>query len=243
MLFKLDMAKQINGMPCKFRQNRAKTAVCDNGCGKKDTVTDEGSKLEFNDITSDIFEVKDNFISGISVKTTVKELKESVNETGYVRVVKDGKVVEDNTSLATGMKIQLMNGTEVLKEVTVVVTGDTNGDGNISVTDMISVKAHILKKSTLTDAYGEAGDTNGDGSISITDFIQIKAHILGKSSLEKKSVKTVDTVKYNAAPAQEPAPKKETAKTESVYNVYTADFLVPARFVFLAGTETIKRSF
>lgn len=220
-----------------------KTAVCDNGCGKKDTVTDEGSKLEFNDITSDIFEVKDNFISGISVKTTVKELKESVNETGYVRVVKDGKVVEDNTSLATGMKIQLMNGTEVLKEVTVVVTGDTNGDGNISVTDMISVKAHILKKSTLTDAYGEAGDTNGDGSISITDFIQIKAHILGKSSLEKKSVKTVDTVKYNAAPAQEPAPKKETAKTESVYNVYTADFLVPARFVFLAGTETIKRSF
>ncbi|MBR4852122.1 MAG: dockerin type I repeat-containing protein, partial [Clostridia bacterium] len=161
-----------------------KTAVCDNGCGKKDTVTDEGSKLEFNDITSNIFEVKDNFISGISVKTTVKELKEAVNETGYVRVVKDGKVVEDNTALATGMKVQLMNGNEVVKEVTVVVTGDTNGDGNISVTDMISVKAHILKKSTLTGAYAKAGDTNGDGGISITDFIQIKAHILGKSSLE-----------------------------------------------------------
>ncbi|MBO7245452.1 MAG: dockerin type I repeat-containing protein, partial [Clostridia bacterium] len=161
-----------------------KTALCDHGCGAKDTVTDEGSKLEFNDITSDIYEVKDGFISGISIKTTVKELKESVNETGYVRVVKDGKVVEDNTALATGMKLQLVIGNKVVKEVTVVVTGDTNGDGNISVTDMISVKAHILKKSTLTDAYAKAGDTNGDGGISITDFIQIKAHILGKSSLE-----------------------------------------------------------
>ena len=226
-----------------FEADGTKTAVCDNGCGIKDTVTDEGSKLKHNDITSEIYAVKDNLISGISVKTTVKELKESVNETGYVRVVKDGKVVADNTALATGMKIQLMNGTEVVKEVTVVVTGDTNGDGNISVTDMISVKAHILEKSTLTDAYGKAGDTNGDGKISITDFIQIKAHILGKSSLEKRSVKAIDTVTYNAALVQEPAPKKETAKAETVYTVCVADFLVPAKNTFLMWVLPIKRSF
>ncbi len=226
-----------------------KTALCDHGCGTKDTVTDEGSKLEFNDITSDIYKVKDGFISGISIKTTVKELKESVNETKYVRVVKDGKVVEDKTVLSTGMKIQLMNGSEVLKEITVVVTGDTNGDGNISVTDMISVKAHILKKSTLTHAYAKAGDTNNDGSISITDFIQIKAHILGKSSLEKNTIKTYSAAKYNAAPVTvqknvKPTPKKEVAlASDSVCCMCIADFLVPARFTLLTGTETIKRSF
>ena len=142
-----------------------------------------------------------------------------------------------------------MNGSEVLKEITVVVTGDTNGDGNISVTDMISVKAHILKKSTLTDAYSEAGDTNGDGSISITDFIQIKAHVLGKSSLEKTTVKTYSADKYNAAPVAveeivNPAPKKEVALTsDSVCCMCIADFLVPAKFVFTTGTEVIKRSF
>ena len=48
---------------------------------------------------------------------------------------------------------------------------------------MISIKAHILKKSTLTGVYAIAADTNGDSGISITDFIQIKAHILKKSSV------------------------------------------------------------
>ncbi len=215
-----------------------KTAVCDNGCGTKDTVTDEGSKLEFDDITSDIYEVKDGYISGISIKTTAKELKESVNETDYVRVVKDGKVVEDKAVLATGMKLQLVVGDKVIKEVTVVVVGDTNGDGNISVTDMIAVKAHILKKSTLKDAHAKAGDTNGDGNISITDFIQIKAHILGKSSLEKKSVKTVEAVKYNAQPKE-----KEPAETENVFSVCVASLPVPQRKLFFAGAQTIKRSF
>ena len=76
-----------------------------------------------------------------------------------------------------------MDGNTVVKSYTVVVTGDTNGDGAISVTDMIAVKAHVLKKTLLTGAYADAGDTSNDNAISITDFIQIKAQILGKSSI------------------------------------------------------------
>ena len=60
---------------------------------------------------------------------------------------------------------------------------DTNGDGKITVTDMLAVKAHVLKKTLLTGAYAEAADTSNDNAISITDFIQIKAHVLGKSSV------------------------------------------------------------
>ena len=65
----------------------------------------------------------------------------------------------------------------------VIVTGDTNGDGKITVTDMIAIKSHLLGKSKFTGAAEKAADTNGDGKISITDFIQLKAHILGKSSV------------------------------------------------------------
>lgn len=67
---------------------------------------------------------------------------------------------------------------------TTVVKGDANGDGAISVTDMVMVKSHLLRKSTITGSAAKAADTNGDGSITITDFIQIKAHILGKSKLK-----------------------------------------------------------
>ena len=69
------------------------------------------------------------------------------------------------------------------------MTGDTSGDGKINITDMIAVKAHVLKKSTLTGAYSNAGDVNGDGKINITDFIKIKAVLLGKDSISGVTVK------------------------------------------------------
>ena len=84
------------------------------------------------------------------------------------------------------MKVKIMDGDTVKAEYTVVVTGDTNGDGNISVTDMIAIKAHVLGSSTLSNEYARAADTSGDGGISITDFIQIKAKILGKGDIIAK---------------------------------------------------------
>ena len=65
----------------------------------------------------------------------------------------------------------------------VAVAGDANGDGRVTITDMISIKSVLLGKSTLTGDAAKAADTNGDGKITITDFIQVKAHLLGKSTL------------------------------------------------------------
>ncbi len=62
--------------------------------------------------------------------------------------------------------------------------GDLNGDGKVTVTDMLSLKAHLLGKSKLTGKAAKAADTNKSGTITITDFIQIKAHILGKNVLK-----------------------------------------------------------
>ena len=77
------------------------------------------------------------------------------------------------------MTVKIMDGNTVKATYTVIVTGDTNGDGDISITDMLAVKSHILQKSTLAGIYAIAADTSGEGDISITDFIQIKAKILG----------------------------------------------------------------
>ena len=70
-----------------------------------------------------------------------------------------------------------------MKSYTVIVTGDINGDGKISITDMIAAKAHLLNKEIIRGTSATAADTNGDGKISITDFIQIKAKLLGKGSI------------------------------------------------------------
>lgn len=134
-------------------------------------------------VTSSKFTISGNKISKISAGTTVSALLNGISEGSYCKVYNGNSVVSGNSNVGTGMVVKIMDGNTVKASYTVIVTGDTNGDGNITVTDMIAIKAHVLKKSTLSGVYATAADTNGDSGISITDFIQVKAKILGKGSI------------------------------------------------------------
>lgn len=143
-------------------------------------------------ITSNTFHVNQStgYISKVTVGTTVNTLWSSLNERDYVVIYdKNGNVVSGTTVLATGMTAVIMDEGTSTKKYTVVVTGDTNGDGKINITDMIAVKACTLKKSGLSGAYEKAGDVNGDGKINITDFIKVKATTLKKDSITGVAVK------------------------------------------------------
>lgn len=135
------------------------------------------------EITSNVFHIQGDSIGKVGVGTSANSFVSNLSQSGSVQVYKGSTQISGNTAIGTGMEVKLMDGNTVVKSYTVVVTGDTNGDGAISVTDMIAVKAHVLKKTLLTGAYADAGDTSNDNAISITDFIQIKAQILGKSSI------------------------------------------------------------
>lgn len=142
-------------------------------------------------ITSSVFSINqtNGYISKITVGTTVYSLWSSINERDYVAVFdKKGSTLSGESILATGMTAGIMDDGAVTKRYTIIVTGDTNGDGKINITDMIAVKACTLKKSDLTGAYEKAGDVNGDGKINITDFIKVKATTLKKDTITGVSV-------------------------------------------------------
>ena len=138
-------------------------------------------------ITSGTYSISGGFISKIGAGTTVSQLLNGINERAYCKVYKGSSEVTGGTLIGTGMTVKLLDGSTVKQTLTIVVTGDTNGDGNITITDMLAVKSHLLKKSTLTGAAAKAADTSGDKAISITDFIQIKAHILGKDKVQARA--------------------------------------------------------
>ncbi|MBQ8624736.1 MAG: hypothetical protein IJ419_01005 [Agathobacter sp.] len=123
------------------------------------------------------------YISKLSIGTTIKNFIDSLNEKEYIKVFKGDQEAEENDLLGTGMLAQIMDDDKIVKKYTVIVTGDTNGDGKISITDMLAVKASVLKKSNLTGAYEKAADVNGDGKITITDFIKTKAVLLKKDTI------------------------------------------------------------
>ena len=178
-----------------------KTACCDHGCGATNTVVDEGTKLGESSITSDRFCVTEQYISKIAVGTTVSQLLEGIHENAYVKVFRNGKEVAEDTRLGTGMVVKLMvNGEEVMSWE-IVITGDVNGDGGITLSDMLAVKAHLLEKKMLDGAYAQAADINGDNTVSLTDFLRVKAKLLEKGEIEPRAV--ADPVQQTKAVAVE----------------------------------------
>lgn len=143
-------------------------------------------------ITSNVFQVNQSngYISKITVGTTANTLWSGFAEKDYVVIYdKKGNIISGSTLVGTGMTVAIMDEGTAVKKYTTVVTGDTNGDGKINITDMIAVKASTLKKSGLSGSYEKAGDVNGDGKINITDFIKVKATTLKKDSIAGVAVK------------------------------------------------------
>ena len=87
------------------------------------------------------------------------------------------------------MKIVIVDGNTIRKQYTIIVTGDVNGDGKINVADMMSVKSHILKKTTLSGNWYNAADVNGDSKINVADFMSVKGYILKKNNIPGIAVK------------------------------------------------------
>ena len=60
-----------------------------------------------------------------------------------------------------------------------IMLGDVNGDGEINVTDIAKVAAHIKGIKALDEKGFKAADVNGDGDVNVTDIAKIAAHIKG----------------------------------------------------------------
>lgn len=138
-------------------------------------------------ITSEAVTVGENTISKITAGMTANDLLAQIPERDYIKIYRDDKEVGADAKVATGMEVRLIVGDNVVQSLTIIVTGDINGDGNISVTDFLMLKSHLLKKSTLEGVYASAADTNGDGNITVTDFLQVKAHLLRKNDITPRS--------------------------------------------------------
>ncbi len=66
----------------------------------------------------------------------------------------------------------------------IVVKGDNNGDGKLSMLDVLRARRHILKMETLTGACEKATDVNGNGRIDIMDILMMQKDILGLEKIQ-----------------------------------------------------------
>ena len=120
-------------------------------------------------------------------KNTVEEISlQFINASGILTFTNaDGVIVSGTDKVGTNTVISLMNGDEVLDSITVVMTGDVDCDGAITVKDVSYAARVIAKKNTADAAQLRAMDVNGDGKVNIRDVSCLLRFLVGKEQISQ----------------------------------------------------------
>lgn len=69
-----------------------------------------------------------------------------------------------------------------------ILKGDSNCDGSVSAADVVTLKAHLLNITPLSDEAKAAADINGDSEINVIDFILLKNILIKDTASSESSI-------------------------------------------------------
>ncbi len=130
-------------------------------------------------ITSSGLKLNGSNLMGLEVGMTLNDINNKINALGGSLTGADLSV-----KAGTGMTIKITNGIEI-KAYTLIVKGDTSGDGAINALDLLQVQKSILGSYKMSDSQKLSADTSNDGSINALDLLQIQKNILGSYKIEQ----------------------------------------------------------
>ena len=133
--------------------------------------TEGKATISLKKLSSGKYEVTDdNEIKNVLPNTKVDDLKD--NLTGGENTIikdKDGNTISSG-NIGTGSTVTTPSG----DVYTVIVKGDLNGDGKVTLTDLAQLKLHMVETTLLQEPYKSGADIDGDGSVTLTDLGKLK---------------------------------------------------------------------
>ncbi len=135
-------------------------------------------------ITSSVYRINntEKYISAISINSTVAGFKTGITN-GTVRVY-NGSTEVTSGVMKTGMKIEAYDvDSNLLAVYTAVVTGDINGDGSVSIADLVLMNRYLLGLQSITGANLKASDINNSATVTISDLVKLNRVLLGLDSI------------------------------------------------------------
>ncbi len=116
------------------------------------------------------FQVKSTVgaLTGVTAGMTVADVLSQFSGDS-IEVAQNGTILDNDEVIGTGCVIQLVNSDIVIDTLTVVVKGDLDGDGEISVKDARKALRAAVGLENITDYQTLAGDIDNNNIISISD--------------------------------------------------------------------------
>lgn len=127
-------------------------------------------------------------ISGIDYKeNTVADIKQKIITNLEIEIVNnENKVLQDTDIVGTGTKIRIKENNHILREYTIIIYGDANGDGKINSVDLLVIQRHILEIEHLKEIYKKASNVSKRvAKPTSVDLLIIQRHILKLHVIEQ----------------------------------------------------------
>ena len=181
-----------NGMISAFKEGNSVITVTseENSLIKKECNLIVVSRMEDSEIHFDSSLILNGLeVSGISfLENKVSDIKQKITTNYEIQIVNSkNEVLDDNKIITTGTKIQVKNDNLILREYTILIYGDVNGDGRINSVDLLVLQRHILRIEEIEGVYMKAGNVRKDGKKPTSvDLLLIQRHILGLQTINQK---------------------------------------------------------
>ncbi len=139
-------------------------------------------------ITSSKYTIKNSNITGLSTNLKVSTFTSNISvQNGTVQLVSSNGKAKTTGVMATGDKLHLRykDSGSIYKTYNIVIYGDINGDGAISLIDLLHVQRHLLNTSKLSEVFYTAADISKDNRITLVDLLMVQRHLLGTAYIQQ----------------------------------------------------------
>lgn len=131
----------------------------------------------------DYIEIKENneiYLKYIQPNSTQEMIKENVITNGTIKMFRGSQEISDSKAKGyTGEKMGIdLHGER--KSYTLCVMGDTDGNGNVDMSDLLRINKHRINKQFLSEENLIAGDVNKDDKVDLKDLLRVNKFRLGK---------------------------------------------------------------
>lgn len=128
-----------------------------------------------------------DFICGLEPQSSVSDfLSKFTVSNGSLQLLDAKGNSKASGTIVTGDVLQLYKGSQLYEDYPIVIYGDVNADGKVSLMDMISIQRQLVKLTNLSPIYLEAADANDDGKCSLMDMISIQRQLVRLSTIKQK---------------------------------------------------------
>lgn len=126
-------------------------------------------------LTSNVYSVTDQKVSQIPTGTTFEEFKKNISVNQEVILQdKNGKTLPNTTKIGTSMQAVIGK-----TAYTLIVPGDIDGNGDLTITDLAKLCLHYIEDEMLEGPYKEAADLDVNSKITVTDLAKLQLILIG----------------------------------------------------------------